>query len=35
VAINDYFKLNYHVLLRTIGGIILLMAIGEYFIDGY
>ncbi len=30
--IGDYFKLNYHMLLMTIGGTILLMVIGGYFI---
>jgi len=35
VAINHYFKLNYHMLLMAIIGIILLMAIGRYFISGY
>ncbi len=29
---GDYFKLNYHMLLMTIGGTILLMVIGGYFI---
>ncbi len=31
MAINGYFKLNYHKLLMVIGGNILLMAIGGYF----
>jgi hypothetical protein len=35
VVIGNYLKLNYHKLLMTIGGPILLMAIGEYFIEGY
>jgi len=35
MAISDYLKLNYHILLITIGGFIFLMAIGGYFINGY
>jgi hypothetical protein len=35
VVINVYFKLNYHMLLMAIGGVILLMVIGGYFICGY
>ncbi len=35
VAIGGYFKLNYHRLLMVICGVILLMAIGEYYINGY
>jgi hypothetical protein len=35
VAIGVYLKLNYHILLIAIGGTILLMAIGGYFITGY
>jgi hypothetical protein len=31
VVIDGYFKLNYHRLLMTIGGAILLMVIGGYF----
>jgi hypothetical protein len=33
VAICAYLKLNYHMLLLVIGGTILLMAIGGYFIN--
>jgi hypothetical protein len=32
MGIGGYFKLNYHMLLMTIGGTILLMVIDEYFI---
>ncbi len=32
VDIGGYFRLNYHRLLMVIGGVILLMAIGGYFI---
>jgi hypothetical protein len=35
VTIGGYFKLNYHMLLMAIGGTILLMVIGGYFIGGY
>jgi hypothetical protein len=36
VIINDYFWLNYHMLLlMVIGDVILLMAIGGYSIGGY
>jgi hypothetical protein len=30
VAINNYFRLNYHRLLMAIGGAILLMVVGGY-----
>jgi hypothetical protein len=32
---DGYLKLNYHRLLIIIGGTILLLAIGGYFISGY
>jgi len=35
VIIGGYLKLNYHRLLMIIGGTILLMDIGGYFINGY
>jgi len=40
MVINNYFmggylKLNYHRLLMVIGGTILLLAIGGYFISSY
>ncbi len=35
MVIDGYFKLNYHRLLMTIGGAILLMVISGYFIGGY
>jgi hypothetical protein len=35
MGISGYFNLNYHKLLMVIGGIILLMAIGGYYINGY
>jgi hypothetical protein len=35
MAIGDYLKLNYHILLIPIGGFISLMAIGVYFSNGY
>jgi len=31
VAIEGYFKLNYHRLLMAIGGVILLMTLGGYW----
>ncbi len=33
--IGGYFKLNYHSLLMVIGGTILSMVIGGYYINGY
>ncbi len=33
--IDGYLKLNYHRLLIVIGGTILLLSIGGYFISGY
>jgi hypothetical protein len=35
VATNGYFGLNYHWLLTATNGIILLMALNNYFIGGY
>jgi len=35
VIIGGYLKLNYHKLLMTIGGTILLMDISGYYISGY
>ncbi len=35
MVIDGYVKLNYDRLLLAIGGIILLMIIGEYSISGY
>jgi hypothetical protein len=35
VAIGGYFRLNYHRLLMTISGTILLMFISGYSINGY